>query len=303
METRYLETLVKVAETGSFSKAAQDLHITQSAASQRIKFLEERYGKRLLDRSGPVLEPTPFGTLVLQKARKILELEKELQKELQLCGEAKRLALCCTPTFGTVYLPEVLNRFMLRNADVAEFQFLFNTPEQALKGLLSNEFDVAIVEHCDDLNFKDLETASLPRDELVFISASALDLPAPEIDLATLLKHRLYCRKDGCSSKKLLALNLMMQGKEIKDFAGVVISDDHRLTIQEVMAGEGVSFISRSLVAEQLERGSLRAHHVEKFCHFRNRTMIIHHRQDSAELLQNLAECVFAAMGLERPRA
>ena len=111
METRYLNTLIAAVETGTFSKAAESLHITQSAVSQRIKFLEEHFGQQLLDRSGQRLALTAAGQLVFNKARDILDKEKELLNCLQETTAQKHLSLCCTPTFGMAYLPDVLNNF------------------------------------------------------------------------------------------------------------------------------------------------------------------------------------------------
>ena len=54
MDTRYLKTLQAVLESGSFSRAADDLNITQSAVSRRIRFMEDQYGMPLIDRSGGV---------------------------------------------------------------------------------------------------------------------------------------------------------------------------------------------------------------------------------------------------------
>ena len=146
MDTRYLKTLIITVETGSFSKAAEVLHITQSAVSQRIKLLEEHFGCQLLDRSGSVLAPTAAGRSVLEKARGILAMELGMQEELKRLGGEKRLSLCCTPTFGMAYLPGVLNDFMLQHADLANLKFIFHQPEQALRGLQENKFDLAIVE-------------------------------------------------------------------------------------------------------------------------------------------------------------
>jgi len=78
METRYLNTLIASVDAGTFSKAAELLHITQSAVSQRIKFLEEHFGQQLLDRSGQRLALTAAGQLVFSKAKDILEKEREL---------------------------------------------------------------------------------------------------------------------------------------------------------------------------------------------------------------------------------
>src|SRR6266545_4170846 len=208
METVYLKTLVVAARSGSFSRAATQLCITQSAVSQRVKFLEDRYGYQLLDRSGPVLVPTNVGRIVLEKAEQILLVEKELEERLRQVGGKMRLSLCCTPTFGIVYLPQVLNSFILQNADVVDLKFMLYSPEQAIKGLHDNEFDIGVIEHCEDLELNEFQTFELPRDELIFISSPNLDLPKSEVDLDMLLKQRLIARKEGCSSRRLLTLNL-----------------------------------------------------------------------------------------------
>lgn len=296
METRYLATLAKVAETGSFSRTAQELHVTQSAVSQRIKFLEEQYGKKLFDRSGQLLKLTQAGALVLKKAQKILEIESELQKEFESLKGGNDISLCCTPTFGSAYLPQVINTFMLANADVGELKFLFNTPEEAIKGLMENEYDLAVVEHCDDLDISELNSYALPPDEVIFVTAAHQGIPEPVATLEHLFSNRLYVRKDGCSSKKLLMMNLAMSGRDLSSFSGITVSDDHRLTVEAVIRGEGMTFISRSLVEEHIEAGQLRAHRVEGFCHQRNRTVIVNRLRTTSDLANAFLDCILGIM-------
>ena len=294
METRYLKTLVKAGETGSFSKVAVELHITQSAVSQRIKFLEEFFGHQLLDRSGATLVPTDAGAKVISSSRKILQLEKALHQELKRLEGEKRISLGCTPTFGTAYLPKVLNAFILQHADLADFKFTFHTPLQALRGLEQNDFDLAVVEHCGDLDLKTLRTLELPQDELVFISASRLGIEVGVTPLASLLPHRIFVRKDGCSSLQILKGNLSSQGHDLEEFGGVITSDDFRLTIQTVVTGGGISFMSRSLVKSYLDSGELLAHHVEGFNHFRRRTAALNVRKEMDFILQEFIRCIYS---------
>ncbi len=303
METRYLKTLVKAAETGSFSKAAAELHITQSAASQRIKFLEEFFGHQLLDRSGTVLVPTGAGEIVITGARRILDLEKGLMQELKRLGGEKRIALGCTPTFGTAYLPKALNAFILQHADLADFKFIFHTPLAALRGLEQNDFDLAVIEHCGDIDMKTFKTFELPQDELVFISAPRLGLPTGTAPLDELLPHRVFVRKDGCSSRQMLKGNLAARGLELEDFGGVVTSDDFRLTIQTVIAGGGISFISRALAKSYIESGELQAHHVEGFTHFRCRTAALNVRKEMDFILQEFIRCIYSVFEPEELKA
>lgn len=280
---------------GSFSKAAEMLHLTQSAVSQRVKLLEELLGHQLLDRSGAVLVPTKAGNLVLEKARSILVLEMGLLEDLERMGGEKRLSLCCTPTFGMAYLPAVLNDFILQNADLASFNFVFQQPEMALRGLRENTFDLAIIEHCDNCDLSSFHTLPLPTDELVFISSPALQLTASPIDLELLLPHRLYARREGCSSKELLKLNLAALNQKMEDFSSIIVSDDLHFNIQRVLSGGGISFISRSLVNNQLDSGLLCAHHVNGFNHFRRRTLVLHKNRADDPVLQIFLKCIDAA--------
>jgi len=292
METRYLQTLIKSAEVGSFSKASQELHITQSAASQRVKFLEELFGHQLLDRSGQQLKLTEAGDLVVKHARAILEAEKRLHNDIATLDGHKHVSVGSTPTFGTAYLPQALNRFILQNSDLANIKFNFGTPEQALRGLENNDFDIAVLEHCDCIDLKGKIAYRLPPDDLVFVSAPELQIPEGEIELKQLLPFRVFVRKEGCSSRQLLRGNLTEARQNLEDFAGVVTSDDLRLTIQTVLAGSGVSFMSRSLVNDYLEEGSLHAHYVAGMSHRRERTMVINVHREQDEILQQLAECI-----------
>lgn len=296
MDTRYLRTLVTAVESGSFSKAATILHLTQSAVSQRVKFLEERFGHQLLIRSGQNLELTLAGEMVLEGAYKVLSIQDVLIRDLQRLDDKQRIALCCTPTFGTVFLPGVLNAFMLENSSAIDLKFLFYSPEQAFEGVRNKEFDLAVVEHREDIDLSMFQTFSLPQDELVFVSSPKLQLPAPLLDLETLLSMRLFARKDGCSSKQLVCAGLAKLGKELEEFNGVVVSDDLRLTCQTVIAGGGVSYMSKSLVTDYLASGQMVAHYVEGFSHQRCRTVIFNPERKNDKLLQSFVNCIFSVM-------
>lgn len=294
METRYLKTLVVVVETESFSRAAEKLNLTQSAVSQRVKFLEDRYGHQLLDRSGPQLVPTEVGRLVLEKARSVLEKEEDLLEGLRRFDGAKRLSLCCTPTFGTAYLPRVLNSFMLEHTDLADLKFIFHQPAAALQGLDKRQYDLAIIEHCENFDQSQYQTRRLPADELVVISSPALGL-GPEVDIEELLGYRLHARKDGCSSKQLLQKNLASCNAGMSDFSGVIVSDDLRLTIQAVEAGSGISFLSRSLVCDSIKAGRLVTSHVRGFHHFRNRSVVLSPAIAASTTVNSFLKTLFAA--------
>jgi DNA-binding transcriptional LysR family regulator len=295
METRYLNTLIAAVETGTFSKAAELLHITQSAVSQRIKFLEEHFGQQLLDRSGQRLALTTAGQMVFNKARDILEKEKELLTCLQDSAAQNHLSLCCTPTFGMAYLPQVLSNFIRAHSDINDLKFIFLQPEEALRGLRQEEFDLAAIEHSLDLNFPGFNRFSMPDDEMLVVTSAAAPIQNDDgvIQVSSLKEKRLFARRDGCSSKELMRCNLRAQGLDFNDFASVVISDDLSFTIQSVLAGEGVAYMSQALISSYLESEQMIGLHVEGFQRRRGRSVVMLPQKGEDPLVKALLEIIF----------
>ena len=87
MNLRHLEHLLAVADTGSFSRAAEQHHITQSALSRSIQTLEDALDARLIDRVGKRNELTPFGQAVVQRARRMVLDAAELRRSAEFLRE------------------------------------------------------------------------------------------------------------------------------------------------------------------------------------------------------------------------
>ncbi|MDD2308225.1 MAG: LysR family transcriptional regulator [Desulfuromonadaceae bacterium] len=299
MRTEYLKTLQVTAQVGSFSRAATELCVTQSAISQRIKYLEEHYDRPLLDRSGPALVLTEAGTIVVRRAEQILKIEAKLANELKHQGQKSRLSICCTPTFGVAYLPRVIEQCMLHHVHNIDLNFMFHSIDQTIKELLENEFDLAVVEHCEQLKIPGFHATELPQDELVFISSPVLGLPEPEVDIQQLLSHCLIARKVGCTSRNLLECNLAQGGHKIEDFSRSMVLDDLRLTLETIVNGGGIAFVSRSIAAKQISDGLLRVHHVPGFIHVRQRTAITNNGRINDPAVKEFIRCVVAVFEIQ----
>lgn len=276
MESIYLKTLVEVVNAGSISKAADTLCVTQPAVSRRIKFIEEQYGYPLLDRSGQILLPTSAGKLVFEKALELLKIERELLSGLKSMRENKSIAFICTPTFGIVHLPTIMREFMMEYADLADLTFMFDTPVKILEALRDGLYDLAVIEHCERFDFSDLSTVDLPGDDMIFVSSQTLAIPAGATNTDALFAHNVFVRKEGCCSRTLLEVNLRAIGRSLSDFRSFIVIDDLHMIVQATREGQGLSFLSRELVQEQIDAGHLREHRIMGFRHHRDRTMIIH---------------------------
>jgi DNA-binding transcriptional LysR family regulator len=295
MDSIYLKTLVEVVRAGSLTKAADLLCVTQSAVSRRIKFLEEQYGSMLLDRSGPVIVPTPTGSMVLEKAREIVEIERELMSSLGVRERERGLTFLCTPTFGTVYLPGILREYMLKHIDGGNLRFLFEVPEKIVKALREGICEIAVIEHCSCFDLPDFETVALPGDEMVFAVAPSLGMRGETVSIEEVFAHTLYGRSEGCCSRTLLEANLKGMGRTIGEFRRVVVFDDLNLILRSVRGGDGVAFISSDLIESDIRAGNLMAFRVPGFNHRRSRTFV-----SSDQLSAGSPAGRFAAVVLDR---
>ncbi len=292
MESTYLRTFLEVVRHGSFSKAAEVLFVTQSAVSRRVKFMEDQYGCLLVDRSGTLLKPTEAGALVYESAWQMLELESNLVNQLKKLNEHPALSFACTRPFGIVYLPDILKKYMGRYSGKVDINVSFTMPPLALQGLRENRYDVIAIEHWDRIDFSPARALPIGEDEMIFVSAPQMGIPAPLATVDDLVRHRLYRRREDCCSGKLLNANMTAIGRDPKEFGNILIYDDIHVIIELVRGGEGIAFISKSLVENEIRDGLLLEHRVEGFCHTRSRTLAFHEKITQNQALNFFVSCM-----------
>lgn len=146
MDTQNLRAFLLVAETGSFSLAAQKLHLTQPAVSKRVAQLEEQLNAPLFDRIGRTISMTEAGEALLPHARAVqLELRAAEQSVRDLAGEVGgRLRLATSHHIGLHRLPPVLSYFNQAFPSV-QMDIDFMDSEQAYELTLRGEVELAVV--------------------------------------------------------------------------------------------------------------------------------------------------------------
>lgn len=146
METQNLLAFVRVAEAGSFSAAAEQLHLTQPAVSKRVAALEEQLAVKLFDRIGRQIRLTEAGRVLLPNAYHILQTVKETRRHLaDLSGEvAGELSLATSHHIGLHRLPPILKEFVRQYPDV-DLELSFLDSEKAYGEVLSGAVEVAVI--------------------------------------------------------------------------------------------------------------------------------------------------------------
>ena len=176
MDTNLLEAFIAVAESRSFSEAAERVHLTQPAVSKRIALLEEQLGSRLFDRIARAVNLTEAGEALLPRARLILqEIAATRQVINDLSGTISgRLRLAISHHIGLHRLPPVLKRFSQRYPKVM-IDVDFMDSEKAYEGILHGAFEVAAITLAPDPHPK-IEAQCVWPDPLVFMAADDHEL-------------------------------------------------------------------------------------------------------------------------------
>ena len=106
-----LRTFIAIAETGSFTKAAEFVHKTQSAVSMQMKRLEERLDRPIFARDGRASKLTEDGERLLDYARRIVKLNVEALATFSKTELSGRVRLGVPDDYADRYLPEIMARF------------------------------------------------------------------------------------------------------------------------------------------------------------------------------------------------
>lgn len=265
MDIDVLRSLVAVADTGSFSRAATALCVSQSAVSKRVKLLEEKVNLALLDRSGPVLHLTPAGRMVTDSARLIIDICCRCKEELDTLRQCRKLSFCCTPGFGFSYLPRIVRAFMERCPDITNFTFSFDDPDNIIEGLNSGTYHIAVVEHCDLFTVQGTVLGNLPDDVMVLVGAPSLGISETDTTLDDLLCMNLYVRSNGCCSRRILDTLMLERSMSLNQFSRILAYDDLNMIVQEVLQGNGIAYLPRCVAETYLADGAMVAYQIAGF--------------------------------------
>jgi DNA-binding transcriptional LysR family regulator len=143
-----LRTFVAIADTGSFTRAAEIVHKTQSAVSMQMKRLEDRVGRPIFERDGRLSKLTDDGERLLDYARRIVRLNLECMTSFNDNELTGRVRLGLPDDYADRYLPEILARFSRSNPK-AEVTVVCEPTTNLIERVQHGDLDLAIITHVD----------------------------------------------------------------------------------------------------------------------------------------------------------
>ncbi len=148
LDSDQLRTFVAIVDAGSFTRAADVVHKTQSAVSMQIKRLEERLGRNLFERDGRSPKLTEDGERLLDYARRLVRLNLECVASFTDADLKGRVRLGVPDDYADRYLPEILARFARSNPH-AEVTVVCEPTPELMQRIHAGDLDLAIITHVE----------------------------------------------------------------------------------------------------------------------------------------------------------
>lgn len=255
MNLNHLAIFHAIAETGSVSAAASQLHISQPAVSKQLREFEHNLGLPLFDRLPKGMRPTEAGLLLREYARRIFIAEDEAERRLAELNDlrAGRLAIGASLTIGNYLLPPLLAHYRQMYPGVEVHLEIANTETIQLR-LMANSLDLGFTEGFVDN--AELDAQVFATDELVAIAPPDHPLNQHQpLDLATLCQEPLLMRENGSGTRAVIERALRSRG--IEPQVGMALGSPEAIK-QAVAAGGGISLVSRVTVSTELLAGTLK---------------------------------------------
>lgn len=165
MDLHYLRIFYEVAKECSFTKAAQNLYINQSAVSIQVKKFEEILGTKLFDRSSKKIKLTYSGEALYKMSEEIFQKVKRVEKEIARIIDVDRskISIGATTVIGESLLPKLMKEFSKIYNEI-EYDVVLASKKVILEGLREGDIDVAIIDetHITDANLEMIEVGKYP---------------------------------------------------------------------------------------------------------------------------------------------
>jgi DNA-binding transcriptional LysR family regulator len=242
-----IQAFVAIAELGGFSKAARELHITQTALTRRLQKLEAYLDLRLLDRTTRAVQLTPVGRDFLPQARAIVQQMTHAVERLRDVSQRAlgNVTLACIPTMTSHVLPAILQRYARQHPD-NRIHLVDGSSTEVRNAVLSGQAELGIALEGEE--HPELIESTLMSDPLVFICRGAHPLEKRQaVTWADLRATELVGVSRVVSTREFMDLRLAERGIRLQVKYEV---QHHATALNFVAAGLGSAILPSSTFRE-----------------------------------------------------
>ncbi len=263
MDIRRLEAFRKVYELGSFSKAGQDLYLSQPTISAHVLSLEQELGTQLFDRLGRTILPTQAGEILYRHALQVFTELDNATAEIALLQErvAGELVIGGSTIPAAYILPSKLAAFTRQYPQV-RLALTVGDSQEIIAAVAAGSLSLAVVGASS--SDPDLVFTPLLEDELVVAAAPTMPGLAslagggrPSLSVDALQSWRWVLREPGSGTRKAFESARAEQGVDIRGLDLSIEARSQEAVVQCALHGLGLCVTSRLAVGSLLDSGAL----------------------------------------------
>jgi DNA-binding transcriptional LysR family regulator len=254
MDIRDLEVFLSVARHLNFTRAGEEVHLSQPSVSVRVRQLEEEFKVKLFEQLGKKVALTEAGRLLEPHARRVLAALDDARHVIEEIRELERgvLRIGASTTPGIYLVPTLLAKFKSRHPKIETHLEVADT-RQVEEGLIRNEYDIGFVG--GHLVGDEVKLMPWRSDEVVLVASPDHSLAKRrQVQLKDVARQQFISRETGSATQvavneKLQSLNLHLEA--------VMELNNPEAVKQCVQARLGVAFLSRMVIESELKAGTL----------------------------------------------
>ncbi len=249
-----METFLAVCQCMNFTRASEQLNITQPAVSQHIRFLEKHYHTKLFCYEGKKLRLTGAGEILRNASLTMMHDELSMQSEMQRSDQSDAIRFGATRTVGDALMGGILEKYLRKYPD-ADIHMIVENTQELLGRLDDGGIDFALVEGFFKKSEYDYQKFS--DENYIAVCSPEYRFQKTPDKVENLFQERLLLREEGSGTREVLERWLDSRNLGTADF-GKVMEAGSLHTIKELTkSGCGITFLYEVAVREELEKGTL----------------------------------------------
>lgn len=282
-----LAVFYSVAKRLSFTKAAEELFISQPAVTKHIRELEQAYDSKLFDRNGNTIKLTLAGELLLKHAESIFAIYRAIDFDMSALQQKDKglLYLGASTTISQYIIAPILAGFKKKFAEI-ELRLITGNTEQIEKALIDKDIELGIVE--GQSKNQEISYSDFIKDEIVLVCHKDHPLAkTTEIPVSALPSYNFIVREQGSGTRQVIDHALKTQGINLSDLPVEIQLGNTESIKAYLLHSAAVAFLSIHAISRELLNGELRIIEIKDVSITRN-FYFIHLKGKSAPIAEKM---------------
>ena len=258
-----VDTFIELCRTRNYTKTAENLHMTQPAVSQHIKYLEEFYGCKFFNYNKKVLTITEQGEALYKYLLTMSSDANKIREEIKNIDISKKnLHFGATFTIGEFIIPKIISEISSKYPEI-NISFIIRDTSELLEELKKGNIDFAFIEGFFEKT--EYENYLFSKERFVGICAANNPIATEITKFDDIVKERIILRENGSGTRDIFEKILYDNNLSLNDFNKKYEIENINIIKELVKENKGISFIYERVVEKEILMRKLAVINLENF--------------------------------------